>query len=235
MKVGICGFCKSQSEIFDKIKLLEIQKTFYKPPLEKTAQKWRKKAPSNFEFTVKAWQLITHPASSPTYRKVKITIPGKRENYGFFQPTKEVFEAFDTTCTIARVLKADIIVLQTPARFTPEDTNIRNMKEFFSSITREFQFVWESRGDWDPETIKEICQELNLIDGTDPFKRAPVTEPLYFRLHGSPPGNRMYTYQYQDGDLRTLLSFCEEATYVLFNNISMVDDALRFKKLKDSQ
>ncbi len=230
MNVGVCGFCKSQKEIFSQMKLLEVQKTFYNPPLEKTAKRWRRKAPSDFEFTVKAWQVITHPASSPTYRKVTTTL-GKKEHYGFFQPEKEVFAAFEKTVSIARLLKSRIIVFQTPAMFKPRNKNIRNMKEFFQSVTKKFTYVWESRGLWNPDTLKEICTELNLIDGTDPFKRLPVTEPVYFRLHGSPPAKRMYTYTYTGKDLEHLYSLCKSNTYVLFNNITMFQDALRFKLL----
>lgn len=230
IKVGVCGFSKSQKEIFEKHTLLEVQQTFYKPPLERTAEKWRMTAPDKFEFTVKAWQVITHPASSPTYRNVTITL-GKKENYGSFQPTKEVFEAFDVTATIARRLKARIIVFQTPATFKSGDKAVENMRAFFSSISREFVYIWESRGDWNPEVIKAVCEELHLVDGVDPFKRKPVTEPAYFRLHGSPPGNRMYSYTYTDTDLRKLYSYCQDNTYVLFNNITMFEDALRFKTL----
>lgn len=230
MRVGVCGFCKSQKDIFGKMELLEVQKTFYKPPLTQTVERWRRMAPSEFEFTVKAWQVITHPASSPTYRKARITL-GNKENYGFFQPKREVFSAFDRIASIAELLKAKIIVFQTPAAFKPSRTNIENLKDFFSSIRRDFTFVWESRGDWNPDTIKEICKELKLIDGTDPFRRTPVTGPLYFRLHGSPPGRRMYTYTYTNADLKRLHTFCRNDTYVLFNNVTMYQDALRFSTL----
>jgi len=49
--------------------LVEAQQTFYKPPRLKTALRWRREAPPQFEFAVKAWQLITHPISSITYRR----------------------------------------------------------------------------------------------------------------------------------------------------------------------
>ncbi len=208
------------------MKLIEIQKTFYDPPMVKTALKWRREAPTDFEFTVKAWQLITHPASSPTYRKVKI--PGKKENYGFFKNTREVFEAYERTVSIARALKAAIIVFQTPPQFKEGEGNIQNVRNFFTSLSSEFLYVWESRGNWNPDTLKKLCEELNLIDGTDPFRRKPVTERQYFRLHGSPPGETMYSYTYTDKDLTNLHSFCRNGTYVLFNNVTMFEDALRF-------
>lgn len=91
--VGCCGFPASLEKYFQTLKLVEVQKTFYRPPMPSTATKWRESAPEEFEFTVKAWQLITHPPESPTYKKANLVIKN-RENYGFFKPTKEVFEAW---------------------------------------------------------------------------------------------------------------------------------------------
>jgi uncharacterized protein YecE (DUF72 family) len=225
--VGICGFSVSHKEIFEKFRLLEVQRTFYNPPMEKTVKKWRKSAPEGFEFTVKAWQVITHPLSSPTYRKMSKKA-GNPDHYGHFQPTREVCNAFDTTASLARLLKSRIIVFQTPASFRQTSEALNNIKEFFSTLPGDFTYVWESRGDWNPETIQSICEDLGIIDGVDPFKRKSTTEQLYFRLHGSPPGKKMYAYTYTNEDLENLKSYCKDEPYVLFNNISMVDDAHRF-------
>ncbi|HDD64840.1 MAG TPA: DUF72 domain-containing protein, partial [Firmicutes bacterium] len=91
MKVGCCGFPISQKKYFENFNLVEVQKTFYQIPEEETLIKWRKKAQKEFEFTLKAWQLITHPPSSPTYKRLKIELSDKeKKNYGFFKPTDEV-------------------------------------------------------------------------------------------------------------------------------------------------
>ncbi len=44
---------------------------FYEPPRDGTMRRWRAQAPIDFEFTIKAWQLITHDALSPTYRRLR--------------------------------------------------------------------------------------------------------------------------------------------------------------------
>ncbi len=70
---------------FEDFSLVEIQKTFYSFPKTSTVKKWREKAKEDFEFTIKASQLITHDPSSPTYKKAKIEIPkDRRDKYGFF-------------------------------------------------------------------------------------------------------------------------------------------------------
>jgi uncharacterized protein YecE (DUF72 family) len=84
IKVGCCGFPCSRKRYYENFDVIEIQKTFYNPPRIETAEKWRSDAPKNFEFTLKAWQLITHPKESPTYRKAKLNlseIRGREENF----------------------------------------------------------------------------------------------------------------------------------------------------------
>jgi uncharacterized protein YecE (DUF72 family) len=66
LKVGCCGFPRGRKEYFRQFRLVEVQQTFYKMPDLETAIKWRQEAPTDFEFTLKAWQLITHPPTSPT-------------------------------------------------------------------------------------------------------------------------------------------------------------------------
>lgn len=230
LHVGICGFSVSQKELFDTFRLVEVQKTFYSPPMEKTVKRWRKNAPEDFEFTVKGWQVITHPSSSPTYRKMSREA-GNPDHFGFFQPTREVSNAFDITASLAQLLEARIIVFQTPKSFKQSSKAIGNIRGFFSSLPEKFTYVWESRGDWDPATIQDLCEDLGIIDGVDPFRRRPTTEQKYFRLHGSPPGKNMYSYTYTLEDLEKLRACCRDQDYVLFNNMSMVDDAHSFLAL----
>jgi len=214
---------------FEEFRLTEVQKTFYNPPKVETAEKWRMQAPPDFEFTVKAWQVITHPPSSPTYRKAGITM----KNCGFFKPTKEVFEGWEKTREIARALDAKIILFQTPASFKESEENVENMIEFFSSIEREFIFVWEPRG-WSEEKVKEVCERLDLVHCVDPFVAKPLYgDVVYLRLHGS-QGKKMYSYKYTSEDLQWLKKFCmsfDKDVYVLFNNVHMHDDALRFMEI----
>lgn len=113
MKVGICGFAKSQATIFRDLRLLEVQGTFDRPPRLETVKRWRSRAPSGFEFTAKAWQVITHEPTSPTYRKGGLAIPeGRRDRYGAFRPTEEVFSAWDRTREVCEALGARFVVFQ---------------------------------------------------------------------------------------------------------------------------
>jgi len=216
---------------FSQFKLVEVQQTFYKLPRIGSVVKWRQAAPSDFEFTIKAWQLITHPPSSPTYRKAGIQITqDKRENYGYFKPSHEVMEAWHKTKEIAQALRARIIVFQCPASFVDSAENVENIRNFLQSLTREgLLLAWEPRGHWGDEIIASLCQELGLIHCVDPLERVPLYGTInYFRLHGGPG----YRHSYSNQELERLKAMVSnKESYVLFNNITMYDDALRLTYL----
>ncbi len=230
VRVGCCGFPKSRRQYFSIFNLVEVQQTFYRPPPVETVLKWRKEAPADFEFTVKAWQLITHPPSSPTYRRLGWKVsPAEAQQCGFFRPTAEVLKAWEKTRDIAQALGARVVVFQTPASFVDCAQNIENMQIFFKKLGQEnFLFVWEPRGRWSDKSVSFLCQELRLTHCVDPLERPPLWGDFrYFRLHGGPN----YKHKYTDEELRRLRDMVDTETYVLFNNIEMYDDALRFNSL----
>ena len=71
VRIGLCGFSMAFDEFVREFPLVEVQQTFYEPPRDSTMRRWRALAPDGFEFTVKAWQLVTHEAGSPTYRRLR--------------------------------------------------------------------------------------------------------------------------------------------------------------------
>src|SRR5437868_644277 len=86
VKVGTCGFRRETRPGYSKMfPVVEIQHTFYDPPGIKTLEKWRRELPDDFECTLKAWQMITHEASSPTYKRLKRPMTDKQcDEAGFF-------------------------------------------------------------------------------------------------------------------------------------------------------
>jgi uncharacterized protein YecE (DUF72 family) len=229
LRVGCCGFPEARNRYYREFSIVEVQQTFYSPPEVSTLKRWREEAPEGFEFTVKAWQIVTHPSSSPTYRRLKKRI-GNPENYGFFRPTKEVMDAWKVTSTAAEALKARVILFQTPRSFKPEKENINNLYEFLHRIKESgFIIAFEPRG-WDKESILKVCKEFNLVHVVDPFvDEILYGDILYWRLHGI--GG--YRYRYTDKDLSELknrLVSTSKKGYILFNNISMLEDARRFRE-----
>jgi uncharacterized protein YecE (DUF72 family) len=232
VKVGCCGFGVARPKYFQEFSLVEIQQTFYQPPKPDTIKRWRDEAPSDFEFTMKAWQLITHEPSSPTYRRLKKALSEKEKNQiGAFRWTDSVRLAWGTTLQVAQLLKADKVIFQCPASFTPTSENKDRMRQFFSGIERSgTTCIWEPRGEWQKDEIVALCQELNLIHCVDPFKAECVTDGLhYYRLHGISG----YHHKYTDNELYDLAQRFAGGTqtYFLFNNVSMWQDSARFKQL----
>lgn len=234
LKVGCCGFPQAKQKYYSVLPLVEIQKTFYQLPRVKTSLKWRQEAPPHFEFTIKAWQLITHRPSSPTYRRLTHPIPeDKKDAYGSFKPTPEIFKAWEETKEVAHALEAEIVVFQTPSSFGPGPRNTAQMKEFFNTIERDgLQLAWEPRGSWDPDTAGKICRELDLLHVVDPFQcREKAGSVIYWRLHGI----GSYRHRYTDEELNRLVTILKKSkkkkAYVLFNNIYMWEDSQRFLQL----
>jgi uncharacterized protein YecE (DUF72 family) len=228
VKIGCCGFPKARNIYYEYFKVVEVQQTFYQPPKSKTIERWRLEAPQDFEFTLKVWQLITHEAKSPTYRRLTLSWPERRLiRCGSFKPTDEVRWAWRQTREVAMALKARIVVFQTPPSFQPSEANKENLRKFFKEVNRgDFTLVWEPRGSWSGGEIQEICRELNLIHGVDPFKAVPMYGNIrYFRIHGITG----YGYRFNEKDLETLKEKCQEGCYCLFNNMNMWTDALAFQ------
>ncbi|WP_337287724.1 DUF72 domain-containing protein [Candidatus Methylomirabilis sp.] len=231
-KVGTCGFAMGRQEYYKTFPVIEIQQTFYKLPRVSTGARWRAGAPTGFEFTMKAWQLITHEPSSPTYRRLTKPIPpASKDHYGAFRPTEEVIEAWVRTQAFATALGVSIIVFQCPPSFTPTPEHIANLRTFFTRIDRTgWQAAWEPRGIWTADLIQGLCRELDLIHVVDPLKEPSLHGAIrYYRLHGLTG----YRYVHTDQDLERLKAVCAQdlPTYCLFNNLLMAEDAVRFQAL----
>jgi uncharacterized protein YecE (DUF72 family) len=231
--IGCCGWAESQAKYYRDFGIIEVQETFYQPGRLKKYERWKAGAPAGFRFAVKAWQLITHEPSSPTYRRLKTPIAAARKNrYGCFRPTEEVLAAWEVTLMAAQTLGSTLILFQSPANFRPTAENRRNLRAFFRSIDRgAATLIWEPRGDWDPGEIKRLCGALDLVHCVDPFTARPVHGGIrYYRLHGRPGYDLRYRYTMQD--LRELLRTVDrKRVYVLFNNLSMLKDAKRLRRL----
>jgi uncharacterized protein YecE (DUF72 family) len=231
LHVGCCGFPAARRTYFETLEAIEVQQTFYQPPRPETANRWRVEAPAGFVFTLKAWQLITHPPSSPTYRRLSRPVPpGNLRRYGSFRLTDEVREAWEVTLAIASALRAEVVLFQCPASFRPTAENVANLSAFFRSVEHgAFRLAWEPRGGWSEALVRDLCRDLDLVHCVDPFAAVSATEgPLYYRLHGI--GG--YGYRYTDEDLRRLAGLCRgRGGHLFFNNAHMLGDAVRFRRL----
>lgn len=235
LKIGTCGFNGSKPKYVQHFSCVEVQHTFYQPPQLTTLERWRNDVPTEFEFVVKAWQLITHQAKSPTYKRLSRELSEQNQaEAGFFRPTAIVSEAWQTTLSCAMALRAKTILFQCPASFTQIPEHIQNLVSFFSGIERTgLTLGWEPRGNWDPDVVRELCEDLDLWHVVDPFTSATTTpHRCYFRLHG----RNGWRYQYEHQELVELAELLppDKLAYVFFNNIRMTQDAQTFKSLLET-
>jgi len=218
INAGCCGFPTSMKKYFENFSLVELNSTFYQYPLDETVQGWREKAPKNFEFAVKAHQDISHKA------KMKVE--------------ELSLQSFERMRRICKILDTKTLLVQTPGSFRLD--RLGDAEEFFGEVDREdLVVVWETRGPaWETADVRErlgkVLEKLDVTHVTDPFRVMPTYtgEIAYFRLHGL--GERMYYYQYTDVELRKLKELVTpyekegKRVYVLFNNLSMFEDGVRF-------
>jgi len=241
--VGCCGFPRARSKYYREFSVVELQNTFYDLPSLEWARKLREEAPPEFEFTIKAWQVVTHPPSSPTWKKVKRRLSGKLENYGYLKPTRENLDAFSEVLEVAEALGARVIVLQTPASMPYSEETVTWVEEFFEKARSiagdKFVLGWEPRGEWSTRLseLKNILSKHDIVHVTDVFRQRPVTAShgiFYTRLHGIGPGEVNYKYKYREEDYAKLYSIIKEVEftkgYVMFNNVYMEADAKSFRE-----
>lgn len=235
IRVGCCGFAVARDRLYAEFDVVEVQQTFYQPPSTATAARWRAVAPDRFVFTLKAWQLITHGPTSPTYRRLREPLTNAQLGQaGAFRWNDLTRMAWERTQDVADALGAPLVVLQTPRSFTPTPENLGRLYRFFENADRRGRgLVFEPRGEaWDDAIVTHVIRDLDLVHGVDPFLQAPAGNgPRYYRLHGLPAYR--YHYRYTDAELAALRGMinADRPTWILFNNDHMAEDARRFARL----
>lgn len=236
VRIGLCGFTMSMEDYALYFPVVEVQNTFYEPPGDEVLQRWRGLTAPTLEYTMKVWQLVTHAASSPTYRRMKRPLDARAEP-GFFRDSAAVAEGWRRSVHCAKVLNATALLFQCPASFTPEPDNVERMRRFFERIERPAaRLLWEPRG---PKWVAQLplalslCRELDLVHVVDPLVTAPdPAQPVYWRLHG-PSGPRSSYTDAQLQQLGQMLTDIADPTpaYVMFNNMPRIGDAKRFLRI----
>lgn len=212
---------QSYARLFDCV---EINSTFYRLPREETAARWFKEARRvnrRFEFTIKAYQGITH------LHRFRGQISRQQ---------------FNAVMAIARQLKTPLILFQSPASFQPTPQNESALRRFFENVERDAMVcIWEPRGRWleRPDHLAKLCAELDLVHCVDPLRNEPLAfgkaHIAYFRLHGFGKPS-MYRYDFSDEELRKVGTVIDalkkqvKDVYVFFNNSNCYSNALDFRR-----
>jgi uncharacterized protein YecE (DUF72 family) len=256
VKIGTCGYSywdppegwketyESKLQAFsNEFGLVEINRTFYQLPQVSTCEKWRRRTEDSFEFTVKAWQALTHTTRSPTWRNRDELTEQQKDQFGHLRPNESNREAWKDVRQRAKALEAEVCLLQTPPGFEASDENEDNMRELLSGIERDnLQLAWEPRGNWtEPlERVGNICREVKLMHLADPLRadyHSFHDGYAYLRLHGLNDDPHDYDYDYSEEELKDLAEQLRELerdhdrVYCLFNNYEMYANAQALRDL----
>ena len=237
IKLGLCGFTIGAAQYYRRFKVLEVQQTFYDPPGTETLSRWREAAPADFEFTMKAWQVITHLGTSRTYRRLRSPFSdAARAEAGGFRLNPTTIDAYRRSLEACAILRATAILFQCPPSFRPTPENAEAMRRFFRVVERPagVRYLWEPRGKWPDDLIIELCRDCRLVHAVDPFVRPSLTpELIYWRLHGNGSHYAVYT----DEELQQLIEWLppDAPSYVMFNNIPRVKDSARFREMVEQR
>ena len=204
------------SKAFD---FVEVNSTFYDIPSLKLVESWRRLVPPHFEFAVRCNKALTHKCK--------------------FQPTPEAYEVLKTMTNICRILKADILHLQTPPTFQPTRDNVELLRNFFSSADlKGIRVALEIRGankPLNPDLVKTMQNHdmIHCVDLSKDEEPAYASDILYSRLFGK---GRHNIYQPTDQELKKIDRRASKRDYktvaISFHFVRMYKDAARLRIYK---
>jgi uncharacterized protein YecE (DUF72 family) len=195
---------------------VEVNSTFYTNPSIKMVRSWRHRVSEDFMFSVRCHKDLTHKY--------------------LLSPCKESYEILARSLRICSELKAEILLIQTPPSFNP-DEKIKDIRDLFSSIDLgAIKLAWQIRGHMAKGTI-ELMFDLGIIHCTDISEEMPSTDSdiLYTRLFGHGEHN---IYQFDDTELLDIDTKIREnnpkKAYLSFHGARMYKDAARLKVYQKS-
>jgi uncharacterized protein YecE (DUF72 family) len=205
-----------------KFNFVEVNSTFYSMPHHKMVERWRRVVPNDFKFSVRAHKSITH-------------VNKLRAN-------NEVFDSFELMKQVCQILDAEVLHLQTPGSFEPNNVEAENLKQLLSTLNLGgLRLALELRGMQSqglPPEFSKVMRDHNLIHCVDLSKgEMPCYDAdiLYTRLFGMGHHN---VYQPSDAELkeidRKVSGSKSEKVAMSFHFVKMYKDAARLKVYKQT-
>jgi uncharacterized protein YecE (DUF72 family) len=214
------------SRYFDAV---EINSSFYRPPLPNVTRSWARKSPPQFHFTAKLYQKFTHPKMYEEATGEAALL--KLEDFQRFQQGIE---------PLMEAGKLGALLAQFPPSFKRDEESVDHLEDLIHRFQGYPLAVELRHRSWteDPQTFRLLESHgvaWCMID--EPKFRTSVGEvPLtsnlaYFRLHGRNArewwtGDResRYNYLYSAGEIGELvgevrrISEQTQESYVFYNN-----------------
>lgn len=202
-----------------KFNFVEVNATFYKILHPNTVERWRKLVPDDFQFSVKCYRALTH-------------------NIGI-RPVGDAFKTMATMMSYCNILKAQILVLESPSSLLINDKFVKDAREFFSSLSlKNVRIAWEFRRMSQdlPDMLVKLLEDQNIIHAIDvSWEKARYdSDILYTRIFGNP--SKGFTLG-KEGiqQIRTSLGRTKSRiAYVSSHTPRMAEDAERLLQMVES-
>lgn len=209
--VGCAGFAVPATRYFKEYDFVEIQETHRAVPGPGSIRRWRREAPSGFEFA----------------------LVGPRElGQESFKSGALVPSAMDILNDVAGKLESRMAIFLAPPDFAPSRGNKASLKEFIAAIKEHFDtVVFDLGSQWEPGEADALAADTGSIAARDPLQHgASEREVAYYRLPG-PAGHKS---RYEDPAIERLAEIARaaehERAHYVFTNVDMFADGKRFKK-----
>ncbi|MCJ7770571.1 DUF72 domain-containing protein [Candidatus Bathyarchaeota archaeon] len=194
-------------------KTVEVNSTYYRIPPVSVVERWRKRVPDDFEFTVRCNQgLISRLQNEPVSSSLRL---------------------YDEMKEICSVLDAKIMHIQIPSDFILNNPNLSKIEKFLSLIdTSRPGMAWEIRSpkNEDKDNILRILQRHNIVHCIDLSRETPSASDniIYSRLFGKGEHN---IYQFTNTELKEIdgkvRTSSASKAYLNFHGTRMYKDAAR--------
>ncbi|RLE53351.1 MAG: hypothetical protein DRJ33_01245 [Candidatus Methanomethylicota archaeon] len=200
---------RAYSMAFD---FVEVNSTFYTWPSLSLVHSWRSRVPEDFEFTLRCHKSITHSHMLAT------------NDY--------VVKALNKTAEIYKILKASLLVIETPQTLSLQTLPIERLESFFKlCLSLDMKLAWEARGLISlPQPYKDLMKEFDVAHCVDLSLKEPEVETstIYSRIFGKGEHN---IYQFTDEELLEINEKAERhgKTMICFHGVRMYTDAARLK------
>lgn len=189
-----------------RYKTLELNVTFYRFPTIKMLLQWRRDAPADFRFSVKAPRAITH--------------------FKQFHDTVDMLQSFYDTIREGLHEKLGPVLFQFPSRFRYDEDRL---KRVIDQLDPGFSNVLEFRHpDWWRQDVFDTLNRRGITFCGMSHPNLPDTivintELVYYRFHGMP---QLYTSAYNTDALKTFADSLEQSgsvteAWCYFNNDSL--------------
>lgn len=197
-------------------RFVELNASFYRPVPETYARRWRARVPSDFVFAVKANRMVTHSDG------LRASAVGRR--------------AFGHDLRIARILRAPIVILESPASLFLGPDEVAGLRDLAGIVPSGIRLGLEARAHGRgklPEGLRSTMASQAILDVVDVSQTAPRVpdDMVYSRLFGPGPHN---IYQFDDRELREIDRAGGDAVRVAFafHGVRMYQDAARYLTFK---